>query len=1048
MKRCGILVVVLTVAFALLAAPAWAQAKKDEAERLWEHGEKALNEGRYREARSYYEQSLARCGANQECVASNLNGIGAVYEAQDDDRAAGRYYEQALAAARKSGNRDLIATNLFNTGAVYHRTYNQYDRALVNMEESLRIFRELKDEKSAALTLFTIGKVYNSMGRYDKALPFFSESLQLNKSTGNKQGVAGNLNLIGNVYASLGQYDKPLTYYREALAIQKEIKNEPGIAESSRNIGDAYCNLKEYGPALGYYQEALAIQKRLNLRADLAVTYTNIGAYYKELDQFDRALFYYGESLKIAREQNNEAMIATVMGNIGNVSASLGKSADALSHYRQALAVDQRLGRPQRTAVTQNNIGMEYFRTGRYDLALSYLTEALKTERQINNLHNIAARLNNIGAVYLKQKRYADAERVLNERRELGRRIAKTRLIHAGLIEVYLATGRYDAAMALLRELPPNWRDTRNRRLEYHTQFGQAWKGKGDFRSAAGEFLKAVAIVEEIRSAVAERGEFFAGGGYIDRLTPYRELTAALSEMAIRGDRPERGFLPDNMDWAAGALYYAELSKARTMLEMMAAAARQYDDSQVPQDLRDRESRLAREIAAVESDWNRALGQGEAAVKALADRKTRLTKEQDGLIAQLRRSYPLYAAVRYPTPMPASEIPLMAGEFLLEYSITRDAAYVFAVRKGAVQRIHRIALTRDDLTAGVEPLLASLGGEGRTPYPAARAAELFDKLLSAALKDARPDDKLIIVPDGILGTIPFEALIEKNGPAPVYAGDRRAITYWQSATALALTRLLKPSPAAKVLFAIGNPVYDKSDPRYAAFKQGTTSKLPAGARDAYAFRGLTVVPKPGRAEDAGAWEEVVYPPLPETEDEIRAIAALWGVRPEPPDVLLGIAATETNVKKTRLADYRYLHFATHADLPGKVQGVGEPFIILGQVENQRGDNGLLTMSEVLGLKLRADMVVLSACSTGRGRMTEGEGVANFARAFQHAGARSVVVSLWEVASAAAVDYMKSFYGHLKAGRTKAEAAQSARREIKARYPHPFFWSVFVLYGEG
>jgi CHAT domain-containing protein len=172
------------------------------------------------------------------------------------------------------------------------------------------------------------------------------------------------------------------------------------------------------------------------------------------------------------------------------------------------------------------------------------------------------------------------------------------------------------------------------------------------------------------------------------------------------------------------------------------------------------------------------------------------------------------------------------------------------------------------------------------------------------------------------------------------------------------------------------------------------------------------------------------------------------VKPGPPDILLGVSATETNFRNAPLEDYRYLHFATHADLPGKVQGIKEPFIILGQVENRGSDDGFLTLSEVLGLKFNADMAVLSACSTGKGRMTEGEGVANFARAFQHAGARSVVVSLWEVASDTAVGYMTSFYRHIKSGKSRAEALRLARKEIRAKYPHPFYWSVFVLYGEG
>ena len=175
---------------------------------------------------------------------------------------------------------------------------------------------------------------------------------------------------------------------------------------------------------------------------------------------------------------------------------------------------------------------------------------------------------------------------------------------------------------------------------------------------------------------------------------------------------------------------------------------------------------------------------------------------------------------------------------------------------------------------------------------------------------------------------------------------------------------------------------------------------------------------------------------------------LFGTSLRPPDILLQVMANETQLRQTPLARYRYLHFATHADLPGKLQGVNEPFLLLGQVENTLQDDGLLTLSKVLDLRLDAEMVVLSACVTGRGEAMEGEGVVNFVRAFHQAGARSVVVSLWEVASEVAEDFMARFYKHLQAGKPKAEALSMARKEIKALHPNPFFWAAFILHGEG
>jgi CHAT domain-containing protein/predicted negative regulator of RcsB-dependent stress response len=1037
-----VLVAILAVVFAANSA----MGAKDEAERLWELGEKALEAGKYKEALSCYNRSLALCGGNLECVASNMNSIGVVYEAQDDDKKALTYYEQALAAARKINNRDLIATNLFNTGAVYYRTFNQYDRALSRMQESEKIFRQLGDTKSLAIVLFNIGKVYNATGKYDRALPLFNESLRMNRQMNNQQGIAVNLNLIGDAYAGLGQHDKPLPYYQQALAILRKMDNQIELATTLRNIGDAYCNLKERDRALPYYNEALEILKRANSSFDLAVMYGNLGVLYKEQDQYDKALSFYEQSLKLARKIDNSALVATCLSNIGNVYASLGKSGEALSYYRQALDLENRLDRPQKRALVLNNIGMEYFRIGRYGDALSYLNDALRLDRQINNPHNIAIRLNNIGAVYLRQKRYGEAERVFLERKELGRRIAKTRLIHAGLIEVYIETKRYDAALALLRELPPNWRDSRNRRLEYHTEYGMALKGKGDLNGAAGEFIKAVSIIEEIRREAGDRGSFFAGGGYINRVKPYNELMAVFAEMSLRGYRAGDSFRKYGSDPAAAAFYFAEMTKARTLLEMMAGAARKYDDPQIPATVRNREANIIRELASIESDWDSSFARGEAAVRKLSERKQRLARELDELVAGLRKSHPLYAAINYPLPILAGDLPLRDNEALLEFGIANDAVFAFVVRKGGAVKVFRQAITRDELTDKVTAFLGPLKSpERRNEFSLRLAGELHGLLLAGPLKGLNVADRLIIIPDGILALLPFEALV---GPGGDFAGDRQVITYNQSATALALGRLARASTAHRTLFAVGNPVYDRSDPRYIAFKQGGRPAAQTGDPARYAYRGLSVIPKQGSAADAVSWENVIFPPLPETEDEIRAIARLFRVRPEPPDILLGVYASETSLRKAPLGDYRYLHFATHADMPGKVQGINEPFIILGQVENRGGDNGFLTLSEVLGLKLNAELVVLSACSTGQGSLMEGEGVASFARAFQHAGSRSVVVSLWEVASNAAVEFMTSFYGHIKAGRSEAEALRSARREIKAKYPSPFFWSVFVLYGQG
>jgi CHAT domain-containing protein len=157
-------------------------------------------------------------------------------------------------------------------------------------------------------------------------------------------------------------------------------------------------------------------------------------------------------------------------------------------------------------------------------------------------------------------------------------------------------------------------------------------------------------------------------------------------------------------------------------------------------------------------------------------------------------------------------------------------------------------------------------------------------------------------------------------------------------------------------------------------------------------------------------------------------------------------ATKNELLLTDLGRYRFIHFATHGLLPVE-SGIKEPALILSY-EGKRQDDMLLTLSEILELKLRADMVVLSACNTGSGQVTRAEGVASLGSAFLAAGASSVMVSLWQVADSSTALLMEEFYRNLVSGKSKAVALAAARQTLMAKhYDNPFFWAPFVLTGE-
>jgi CHAT domain-containing protein len=414
----------------------------------------------------------------------------------------------------------------------------------------------------------------------------------------------------------------------------------------------------------------------------------------------------------------------------------------------------------------------------------------------------------------------------------------------------------------------------------------------------------------------------------------------------------------------------------------------------------------------------------------------------------MRRRNPRYAALRYPQPYKARELPLKPGEVLLEYALGDQASYLFRVEPGGKTQVFRLALGQEAMEKRLGALLAPfrqsvLRREDLSRFSVTEAAGLYRELLEPALAGVSPGTQLIIVPDGVLGAFPFEALVvdaKGDWAKSALVGDRWPVTYSQSAAILALNRHLGASRASQALFALGDCIYDKGSPRYLAYKahQGQAGEL----------RHMGPEPALTMAATGSRGGQLKFPPLPQTRQTVTDLAALFQEKPQPPQVLLDVFATETKVRQTPLNQYRYLFFGTHGFLADNLAGVREPTLVLTQVDNKAPDNGFLTFSKVLQLKLDADLVTLAACMTGVGQVMQGEGVLNFARAFQQAGARSVMVTLWNIPVEESLKFYHNFYEGLKGGKTRLQALQAARKSVRDKEPHPYFWSGIILHGEG
>jgi len=592
---------------------------------------------------------------------------------------------------------------------------------------------------------------------------------------------------------------------------------------------------------------------------------------------------------------------------------------------------------------------------------------------------------------------------------------------------------------------------------QYYTEKGLALKGLGRRGEAYEAFQEAIKHIEGLRARTpGDRTSFFEFGLFGGYFRAYQGMVGLLAEMAQKGEPAPAGLQTYGPDPGAAAFYFAESIKARSLLEALAAGAARVKP-QLPPDLAAKEKSLQDRLQILEGQRvERVMTKGFGRTKDRIDQPAQefqlerdaLQRELDGFVTEVRRRDPRYAALAYPQPYKAQELPLKPGEVLLEYALGEKESYLFRVEPGGKTQVFRLAVGQEALEKRLGSMLAPfrkgvVRREDLSRFSVSDAASLYQEILAPALSGVNPGARLIIVPDGALGAFPFEALVVKAGPdwgKCTLVGDSWPVTYSQSAAILALNRHLGTSHASQALFALGDPIFDKGGSRYLAYKsgQGQAGEL----KHAGPEKALTMA-----ATDKG-WGRLEFPPLPETRQTVLELAALFQEKPQPPQVLLDVFATETKVRQANLGQYRYLFFGTHGFLADKMAGVQEPTLVLTQVENKAPDNGFLSFSKVVQLKLDADLVTLAACMTGVGQVMQGEGVLNFARAFQQAGARSVMVALWNIPVDESLKFYHDFYQALKSGKTKIEALKTARQAVRAKEGHPYFWSGLILHGEG
>ena len=905
-------------------------------------------------------------------------------------RAAIEKYEQALSLFRSVGDTYRQALTLSSIGNTYAQL-NEFRTALEYFSATISLAQSLGDRRLEASTENFLGGSYDVLGDVRESLSHYDRALALSKETGNRSAEASALNNIGKIHNDIADWQNGLEYSLRALPLFRALGNQQTEAIALHNIGLAYNALGEQQKALEYFNQALNLRRVSKDKEGESLTLSNIGLAFRKSGDLRKALDYYNQALTIQQETGNKALQAITLDYIGVVYSNLGEPAKGLDYHQRALGLQQAIGNRQREAIALSNIGTDYFLLGQPDKAIEHYHQAVSLLRTIGDGNSAATALEGLARAEQKLGKLDEARKNIEEALAL----IETVRAHAGSQQFRAS---YLASMEKAYEFY----------VDLLMQQDSKYPGKGRDAEAlqASERGRARSLTEmlnethvDIRAGV--------GGDLVKR---ERELSQSLN------------------------------AKAQRQIQLTARKGNQQEIET-----------LKKEISALEDEYQQVQ-------------------------VAIRKASPAYAALTQPQPLGLKEIQtqLDQGTMLLEYSLGDEHSYVWAVTRNSLktyelpkrEQIEKAArLVYDLLTA------RSQSKAGENPQTKqGRIADADSQLLNArkglsqmVLGPLGPElgtERLVIVGDGALQYVPFSALSvtsgtrsvaqrgrangrgsTDNGPLSAYRPliQDHEIVSLPSASALAVQRegLRNRKPAPNAVAVIADPVFSSADERLGAQVKTDAAKqvLGDGAANTRLIEHL--------ADDSG----LIIRRLKFTRQEADQILT------EAPRTknfrAIDFKANRATATGGELSKYRYVHFATHGYIDSEHPGLSA--IVLSLVDEEgKPQDGFLHAREIYNLNLPAELVTLSACETGLGKEIKGEGLVGLTQGFMYAGARRVVVSLWNVNDKATAELMARFYrGMLKENKTPAAALRAAQVEMsrQKQWQSPYYWGAFVLQGE-
>ncbi|MGH9971745.1 MAG: CHAT domain-containing protein [Pyrinomonadaceae bacterium] len=917
------------------------------------------------------------------------------------------------------------------------------------------------DQAAAALQQ---GRRLLKSGRADQALGQLQTALNLYTAAKNPRGIAAAHNELGDLYFRQGQSKTALEHYQNAFdaltgALGQEQRNTAAASSAAARVGDSKA---------AQLTETAASLSDTGFNAQLLLA--KIGDTNYRMGELAAAAASYSRM----NPKKPESAAKKAGGIFGRIAPSI-----AIGNATDSAAIGSAAGAVGTALVAKNEL--EQYRT-----SITYMTYHLGMGR-------IAFVNNDLEGA---RKHFEEASEASKGALPMIANLGQTRRFRAAaktsLGDVALRQGKLKDANNFYKEAAKGAKDDKRLDLIWPAQRGlgrsqwlQASQEKDPKKAtqareqALVSYREALQTIETLRS-----GSLRADESRTTFLSTFKdvfdEAGGAFAEMAMlnvpAGDTA--ALSGKALEYAAEAFRITEQSRARSLLDLLSETYASVSAGVPPELLNRKQANLDRQQEIAELLTGIALSADEPKKKPseLESELEKLQVEFDQIENQIRTASPRYAALTSGQPLSPAEVQqkvLDDQTVLLEYSLGADASYLWAVSSQEVRlyklpgkaaidklatdlraqlipsRLQRRIVGIDvaaDSTRGIGVLSAD---QDAAPFVAAASAAY-----KAVLEPAMPmagQKRLLIVADGTLNYIPFEALVTSAASGDYsslpYLLKSNEIVYAPSASVISALRQAGERVSGKGMLVIADPVFNSNDARS---KSAASSGVSSETRGLGIESALTDVAGQGAVATAQAAKMQGLPlaRLSGTRAEAEQIARLAKASGTPADVWLDLDASEANLDSRDITKYRVLHIATHGLLNAeRPQFTG---VVLSLVGNKTED-GFLRTDEVFNLRLGSPLVMLSACETGLGREKRGEGVMGLTRAFMYAGAPTVGVSLWSVADKSTAELMSDFYKRLLSspGGSPSAAMRGAQLAMITgkKNSAPFYWAPFVLVGD-